>query len=1078
MIRAIETLSDALTAIAADKPDHELYVFLDERGNHVHTMTAGELLVRAQRLAFALRKVDGANGPVLVCTGPGPDQPVALFGCGFAGMIAVPVYPPNPGNENVALETIAEIATSSGARVLVAPQALGAKIVTALQQRMNDAAPKLVILNDDFGELLDTTPRTLEETALVLYTSGSVGAPKGVIITHAALLENMRALVEGSPSGAMKVICTWLPHGHIAGLYTRLLGVVAISKVIVLPPQAFAMRPAIWLETMSTYGATFSAAPDFAYALCADTLSDAHIQNLDLSAWRMAVSGGEKVRPATVERFFRRLQATGIRAEALHPYYGMTETLCTSVPQGTPAIRLVASKLGIQHGRIRPPANDEDVVELMGNGPPLGENTRVIAVDPESLHPCAPNRIGELWCAGKSTTPGYFRNDTATQETRGVLLDDDRGSYFRTGDLGLVYQGQVFVTGRLKELLIVRGKNHYPSDIEATIVSARAGLPDGSCAAFTVIQDHEEALGVAIEMRGDLHSATGVIRAARRAVANGHGLAIAQLYLLPPGTLPRTPTQKIARKRCLDQAMSGVWDEFAAANTRRRADISTEKTWTPPLAGLSDTALRAALLARVVEVIGRDSGETLSEDELCRPISELGKSSLEIARIAAHLRRTCGVEPPFAALFDGTSIRGLADLMAAQIEGHGKRSAGPDHWRDDVCRVAMSLPNLLHSPRRDSGALLLTGATGFLGSYLLANLLANDKHQQIRCVVRAENEAGALERLIRALRAGPGFSDEWISRLQALPGDITERHFGWDDRTWRWQLEQVATIVHNAANVNFVAPYQSLHPFNVAPAQTIVELATTSPTGCKTVHLVSTLAVFNATYRREQRLIRGIDRLLKPDHLYSGYAQTKWVAEACFRTAGSRGMPLGIHRPGLITGATRNGFTNTDDFLCRFIKGCIELGFYPDAEVELDLCAVDDVAAGIAAAISQPVRDIDTFHWSNPKPVLLRELMRVYQERGHTLVPESLPRWLERIRTRLPMANALFPVHPFLLEKPPGSDETILEFMDGLPLEIETFEADEARRRAGITSHPVNHAVMNAMAAWLEREGHLPARNS
>jgi thioester reductase-like protein len=403
----------------------------------------------------------------------------------------------------------------------------------------------------------------------------------------------------------------------------------------------------------------------------------------------------------------------------------------------------------------------------------------------------------------------------------------------------------------------------------------------------------------------------------------------------------------------------------------------------------------------------------------------------------------------------------------------GQMLTALSRWREPVYAVVDQLPNLLPPHRETGGPVLLTGATGFLGSYLTASLLEQGV-AELRCLVRAPDEATAKRRIEGALRAGPGWDPAWADRLRPLCGDVTAPRLGLDPSSWQAQVDELGMVVHNAANVNFVAPYATLRRTNVDPVHEIVRLTTTGR--CLPVHLVSTLAVFNATYRREQRRVRGIDRLQKPDFLYSGYAQSKFVCEAAFRVAGSRGMRLGVHRPGLITGAWGSGHSNPDDFLSRFIRGCVELGVYPDCEVELDLVAVDDVARGIAAATLEPLVAVDTFHWTNPRPVSIPELMRVFADRGHRVEPEPLQRWLHRIRTALPQQNALYAVHPFLLEIPPGSRETILEFMDGLPLDVDALEADTLRSRRGLPRQDVDHAALHRLAARMEQDGLFPQK--
>lgn len=1074
------TFSAFLREAAASTPDRVIYRFFNAAGLATSTLTLGALShVSAQlgrRVAAAQREIPhAASSPILLCTGPGREQPLGLFGVWAAGATAVPVYPPGPVGAQAAVATLVGIAKASGARLLLASAAIGEALTGPLRQALGDDAPTLITLEEfwpDGAEASDVPPNAgPEQAALVLYTSGSTGAPKGAVITQAGFLSNLRAMVKCCVPGGTRRVCTWLPHAHIAGIYTRLLPLVSGGEAAVLPPESFSRHPALWIEMIHRERSTLSAAPDFAYSLVARSVNDQILAGLDLSCWTMVISGGERVRPDTVDRFFVRLARTGLRPEALHPYYGMTESLCNAIPQKAPPLRLKGSKQGLFHGRLRAPENAEDVQELLGNGPALGDGTEIIVAHPTSRWRCQPGQVGEIWTRGPAITPGYHRDAEHTESLVRARLDDGDGPWFRTGDLGFIHDGQVFITGRCKELLIVRGKNHYPQDVETTALTA-TGLPEGTAVAFTVIHDDEEALGLALELEPRDERVDQVVRSARRAIATRHGLMIAQLYLLAPGSLPRTATQKIAREECRLRAASGDWDGFKAATARRRHTGSTVPS---AVAGLSGAPLSAAILAGLVQILSDGEGGKLEEADFDRPFNELGLGSLEVARVVMALRHLTGVEPPFALLFDGTTVRGVANHLSALVEGRERPPSELADWRRDLRTLAASLPDKLPPRREEGGAILLTGATGYLGSYLLASLLAQGD-AEVRCLVRATTEATGLARLQAALAAGPGWNEKWRDRLVAVPGDLQAHHLGLSNERWADLTEEAAVLIHNAANVNFVAPYSVLQPTNVAPVHALIELAI-SGGACKTVHLISTLAVFNATFRREQRLIHGFDRLLKPDHLYSGYAQSKWVAEACFRAASARGIPMRIHRPGLITGAADTGHTNTDDFLCRFILGCVALAAYPDVEVELDLVAVDDVADGIAAAVYAPAGTGgtcgETYHWSNPRPVLVAELMQVYRDRGYPLRAIPLPDWLGLLRSGLAAHNPLFPVHPFLLEVPEGSEETILEFMDGLPHTVDRREAEALRAAAGLSERVVDPAAMHRMAAWLEAKGAL-----
>jgi thioester reductase-like protein len=1071
---APSSLDRLLVAQADQAPGAILYRVLGPEGAEVASLTAADLLAQARSVAAALVELGAVGHPVLVCVGPGADQPVALSGCYLAGAIAVPVYPPPAGDAGPAIEVIATVARASGARLLIGAAASLGAIGERLAAALGPATPRLLSLEDavSYGGSGPLPGGDPARPAVVLYTSGSTGAPKGGIITHGGFVANLRALASAARLGGDEVIFAWLPQAHIAGMYLRSLAVLLGVPAVVLPPAAFAARPTLWLELMSRHRATVTAAPDFAYALSAQLFSDEAARALDLSRWKLAVSGGEMVRASTIERFNARFAASGFRPAAHHPYYGLTETLCTAIATGGGSGRLRLGRAAVARGLARPPAGEDDLLLLVGHGAPLGEGTEVLAVDPETLTPAREGVLGELWTRGPAVTPGYFGDSERTAEACEARLADGAGPYFRTGDLGLVHEGQVYVTGRLKELIIVRGKNHYPIDIEATAIAAAAALGAIDAAAFALLNEEgEEALGLAIELREPLAEPEALLRPLRRLVASRHGLAIHRLFLLAPGALPRTTTRKVSRHACRKLVEAGAWESARPAGSLGEAAAASSDE-DRALRTLRGAPLRAALLGRVGALIAAAVGGEAPADALDRPVADLGIGSIDVARIAASLRAATGVEPPLSAFFDGSSPRSLVERLAGAVEGD-EPAARPDlGWRPEVFRVALSLPDQVLPRRSRPGRVLLTGGTGFLGAWILGALL--DEGREVECLVRAPDEVGARRRLVAALASGPGWDPAWEGRLSALVGDASRPRLGLAEPAWSALAERTADIVHNAANVNFVAPYAALRASNVAPIHEVIELATRGGEG-RALHHVSTTAVFNTSLRREQRRILSTDRLTEPDHLYSGYAQSKWVAESMVRAAGLRALPVRVHRPGVIIGDSRRGRSNRDDFLCRFLKGCVELGRYPDADIELDLVPVDDVGRGIAAAVTRP-HDLGfvAWQWTCPNRVRLEDLFAAARRLGHAVEPERTRAWLARVRSSLPPDNALFPVHTFLLERPPGSRETLLETFDGVPLEVDAVEADAIRRQAGLAATPVDGAVLDRMLGWMESSGFLP----
>ncbi len=1079
-------LDALLRARAVEQPDAPLYQTWDGEGEPAGVTTRVALDAAVDACAAGLW---GETGPVLLVCGPGVEHLVGLLGCARAGRPCVPLYPPAPGDGGQGAVLIARVAGVTAAQTLLCPPDLIGPLGAACLPLLPASGLRLQPLLLDARAPAPPAPHGEgpDQAAVVLFTSGSTGNPKGAVITHRNLLRNMRTLAAVCGRGPDDHVLTWLPHAHIAGLYLRLLALVTGARATLMAPAAFVTRPQRWLEGMSRLRATVTAAPDFAYALLGQLLTEAEIDALDLSAWEMAVSGGEPVRVATVDRFYGRLARAGLRPEAHHPYYGLTETLCTSIPQrvigrGLPG-RIALSRSGVERRALRPPADADDQLLLSGNGAPLGEETELIAVDPELRHRVAPGQIGELWTRGPGVITAYWGEPALSAAACGARLADqpatDPRGWFRTGDLGAVIDGQVVITGRHKELIIVRGKNHSPTDIEATAHAAAGARGVVEAAAFTLLQeDGEEALGLAVELRPGAVVAE-VQRALRREIALRHGLFIYKLFALEAGGLPRTPTRKIARHQCRARAEGPEWAAALVAGAARAPAPPA-----PAVAGLRGAPLRAALVDALVALV-RAEGATEpagpADDRALaeRPLQELGLSSIGLAGLAGRVRTLTGQEPPLAAFFGGATIVDLASRLGAAMDGERPAPAEAQGWRPDALAVLEALPACLPPPGGGGPGMLLTGATGFLGAWLLAALLRRTTGP-IWCLVRAPDAAAGLDRLRHALAGGPGWDPRWEQRLVALPGALSPAGVEAAPAALAAAVDACGVIVHNAADVNFVAPYAALAGTNVLPAAGLVRLATAGGLH-RPLHAVSTTAVFNSPLRREQRRVLSTDRLERPDHIYSGYAQSKWVLETGLRLAAANGLRLRLHRPGVIIGDAAAGRAHRDDFLCRFIVGCAALGVYPDVDLELDLVPVDDVAEGIAAAVAASQRPevgpeavgCLALHWTTPRAVGLRELFAALGRRGYALRPEPVGPFLDRLRAGIPRDNALFPVHPFLLERPSGAQPTLLETFDGLPLDVDDREAAAVRAAAGLSQTVVDDDVLQRMFAFLEQTGAL-----
>ncbi|MGH8611323.1 MAG: fatty acyl-AMP ligase, partial [Gammaproteobacteria bacterium] len=569
------TLVELLRWRAFHQPERPAYAFLtDEEQREVH-LTYADLDRKARALAAMLLDLRRTGERALLLHPPGLDYIVALFGCLYAKVIAVPAYPPHPARIGRTLPRLKAIAKDAGATLVLTTQHTFSSMEFPGSDRQGEMAQAeglaslLWIATDDIEDGLEDgwkEPSITSETlAYLQYTSGSTGMPKGVMISHRNVLHNSAVLHQGwqiPPHGEM---VSWLPMHHDLGLVGGVLNPLCNGyHSTLMSPSSFLKWPLRWLQAISRAKdrPTISCAPNFAYDLCTRKVtSSGKRENLDLSNWCVAVNGAEPVRIETLERFTKTFEACGFRWEAFWPGYGLAEaTLCVSGGGNTePPITHPVHKAALANNRVADACNgDEGTCTLVSCGHALLDQTIAI-VDPISLTRCPSDQIGEIWVSGPSVAEGYWNRAEETKSTfKAHLADTGERPFLRTGDLGYLANGELFITGRLKDVIIVRGGNYYPQDIERTVEESHKALRPGSVAALSVDIEGEERLVVVQEVspRKDL-DLDAVIGAIRQAVVRMHELQVYAVALIKPRTVPKTSSGKIQRRACQQAFIEG-----------------------------------------------------------------------------------------------------------------------------------------------------------------------------------------------------------------------------------------------------------------------------------------------------------------------------------------------------------------------------------------------------------------------------------------------------------------------------------------------------------------------------------------
>jgi acyl-CoA synthetase (AMP-forming)/AMP-acid ligase II len=561
---------DVLRLRADSHAERAVYEFLVDGEADIARLACGELDRLARGVAVALREHVTAADRVILIYPPGLDYIAGFFGCLYAGAIAVPVYPPHPTRLAEQLPRLVALVRDCGAAAVLAPED-----VVQMAEFIFEVYPELGRLrwiattpgdlSARAGEWRDPHVRSTD-VALLQYTSGSTAEPRGVMVRHGNLLHNSRHIQNCFEVTPESVGVIWLPNYHDMGLVGGILSPLLIGmRVVLMSPLSFLQRPLRWLQAISRQRATVSGGPNFAYELCARKVRPEDRQSLDLSSWRVAFNGAEVVRPETLERFADAFGCCGFERAAFYPCYGLAEA--TLIVTGGAAARepVVASfdADGLERGRASASGGAGAARRLTGCGRSLPDQ-RVIVVEPERREPLSPGQIGEVWVAGPSVAAGYWRREAETAESFCARLSNGDGSFLRTGDLGFLREdGELFVTGRIKDLIIIAGRNLHPPDLEHTVERSHRAIRPGCSAAFGVDRDGEERLVVLAELderlvRSDAAAPDEIAREVRRSVADAHQVQAHDVVLLASGAIPKTSSGKIRRFVCRRAYLEGT----------------------------------------------------------------------------------------------------------------------------------------------------------------------------------------------------------------------------------------------------------------------------------------------------------------------------------------------------------------------------------------------------------------------------------------------------------------------------------------------------------------------------------------
>ncbi len=581
------------------------YVYLGDGEREEARVSYAGLDQLARAVGATLQEAEARGERALLLYPPGIDFVAAFFGCLYAGVVAVPAYPPHPARPELMLPKLQAILADSQAKFVLTTAAILAKVAPLFACGACGESTRALrwLATDEFEQARaahwNEPGGAPDGLAFLQYTSGSTSAPKGVMVGHDNLLQNSAYVHHGFAHTSESVSVLWLPAYHDMGLIDGIIQpLYGGFMCYLMPPTAFLQRPARWLQAISRYRATHSGGPNFAYEHCLNKIRPDQRSELDLSCWRVAYNGAEPIREETLSRFAASFAECGFRLAAFYPAYGLAEATL-KVSGGSregPPVTCKVEAAPLEENLIVEAAAAADAQNITQH---VTQNTRtlvssgrtalgteVLVVEPASMTQYAEGRVGEIWVSGPGVARGDWNRPELTEQTfRARLSDTGCGPFLRTGDLGFVREGELFIMGRLKDLIIIAGRNHYPQDIESAVEQCHPSLRPGCTAAFSVEVEREERLVVAAEfdLRAHRHRAPGDVArgaagdaavaaarhlsadewklmktAVRGAIADYFGLQIHELALLKVGGVPKTSSGKIMRQECRKAYLTGA----------------------------------------------------------------------------------------------------------------------------------------------------------------------------------------------------------------------------------------------------------------------------------------------------------------------------------------------------------------------------------------------------------------------------------------------------------------------------------------------------------------------------------------
>ena len=1022
------SILDQLDRLGDQHPHKLLYSYIDLNGNPIESYSYAKFIQRTKAIAGHLLKSGhfAAEDRLLLAYPPGLEMICAFFGCVRAGLIPVPVYPPSSRGFQSALYKMVHIAKDCQAAGILTSRDYHASLRSNLTRSGVAASGVDVdyisglpwVVTEDFvdpiaGKLFTDSP----EDSVSSVHSGSTMEPKGVMVTHENIMDTCELVIDHPDP----VVVSWLPQYHDMGLigcylYPALRGGTTHG----FSPTDFIQRPVLWFDAIDKYQATATAAPNFAYDYClrAGRLSKESLEGCDLSSLRVLMCAAEPVKPDTFTRFLEAFQPYGLKSESFYAAFGLAENTLAVSLGGRNIVSVNKRALALGKVRMTSEVSEVDAAaQIVSCGTPL-PSMDVRIVDPDQHVALQPGHVGEIWIAGIGKCLGYWNNPELTlKQFRARLVDDspyDDG-YLRTGDMGFFHGGELFVCGRIKDMIILRGQNHYPQDIENVVERASSLIRHNCVAAFQIHEESEPALAIVVEVKSP--KALPDARKIAASVRSYLNVEVALISFIAPRAIPRTSSGKIMRHKTRQMWSEGqftVLSEFSREKDagacesgcetlstfdelKARYNLTGMESYNLVDAGLDSLDL-VVFMHELKELLKDKGAEMLARQVDIGVIQRV--SVADLFRLAEQLEHA-----PEEALVH------LRHSLAAFREE--QRAAEKEMMSNDSKLIFTPAPPAPLPRIPVLNHVLLTGGTGFIGPFLMKSLLEQTR-AKIYVLVRASDEVQGRQRLRAAMDSmGPcpaGLMQMFEARVVPICGDLGLPRLGLTPDVWDFLAAEMDTVFHNGATVNYLFNYDRMREANVIGTNEVLRLAFEGR--AKEFNYVSTTFVFGWAVKS---VLLETDFNKNMELLDFGYSQSKWVAEQVVADARSRGLSTRIFRPALVSPSVTGGGNNFD-IAVRLVAFMVNHGIGVDALNQVSFVPADIVANNIVAISMTPGTENKTYHVVRDDYANMLDITGlITKSTGRQFEIFSVKEFVPELIRRCRKEDLLFPLLDFLV---------------------------------------------------------------